>query len=108
MNNRNYNRQKPNRAPYIMFIIILALLWLVRDLHKDAIDADNTLEKIRIESAHTDTLLRIKTNEVDSLIEVVEWYRKLEENKKNTSKKISVKTNKVHKQETIVSNDTIK
>jgi hypothetical protein len=89
-----------------MFIIILALLWLVRDLHKDAIDADNTLEKIRIESAHTDTLLRIKTNEVDSLIKVVDWYKKLEDDKKKKPKQIVVKIKKP-KQETI-STDTIK
>jgi hypothetical protein len=89
-----------------MFIIIVILLWLVRDIHKDVVDADHTLSEVIIENAGMDTLLIKKTNEIDSLKNVIDWYKKREDDS-NKNKKIFTKPKKSEKINTPVVNDSL-
>lgn len=80
MNRNNYYRNSStNRASYILGAIIIGMIWLVKTMHKDTIDASETMAQMNKECAYMDSICREKTRQTDSIKQVLNWYKEQDE-----------------------------
>lgn len=81
MSNRNYYKQgQSSKVPYILILVILALLYIMNGMNEDRKDADRMFEQAMKElgSPSCDSLAKIHGKEVDSLTAVIDWYKSQE------------------------------
>ena len=74
----NYRGARPSKAPYIFGAIIIFLIWQMKEMHDDSMQAIDDMNRLRKTCAEDDSLLADRTRHVDSLTAVVDWYRKQE------------------------------
>lgn len=84
-NNRYYYKQgQSNKVPYLMVVIIIALLWIIKGMHEDVKDANKMFEKVIHEFPKNDSI-GIYKQKIDSLNAVIDWYRKQDVFSKKTN-----------------------
>lgn len=84
--NRNYYKQgQSSKVPYILILIILALLYIMNGMNEDRKDADTMFKKAIEEFPKNDTIILKQKKEIDSLVGVIEWYRRQEVERKSKS-----------------------
>jgi len=81
MSNRNYYKQgQSSKVPYILILVILALLYIMNGMNEDRKDADHMFQQVlnEFKAPSCDSLAKIHGKEVDSLTAVIDWYKSQE------------------------------
>ena len=109
-NNRYYYKQgQSSKVPYLLAIVILALLYIMNGMNEDRKDADRMFNQVvnEFKSTQCDSVtIKQHKKEVDSLNEVIDWYKS--QQKKPTYKKpVENKKTTPDKPVSIVTKDTL-
>lgn len=82
MNRGYYKQGQSSKVPYLMVVIIIALLWIIKGMHEDVKDANKMFEEVIRDFPQNDSIVKMHKQEVDSLNAVIDWYRKQDEDRK--------------------------
>jgi len=94
MNRGYYKYGQPSKAPYLLVLVILVLLYIMNNMYDDIKDANHMVEQVMIDFPKNDSIKKIHKKETDSLKAVINWYKKQEDGKnvKKTNHFTNIKT----------------